>query len=161
MSTAKGQQKQLLIDPQDVYGAFQVCAIGILAAPVTVNQSKTYFNDPGRNTIFAWSTLILAGLISLTVQFYRSTPVICTHDNSGQPISPNPGKFPYNHAKCGLVCNLQYPKSPIRGGSANNIYIIPAPTVLSFNTAMLLSAACCIPTVLILVNMWLKVSTSI
>lgn len=45
----------------DIYGAFQFCAIGILAAPVTVRLSKTYFYDPGRNTIFLWAALILAG----------------------------------------------------------------------------------------------------
>jgi hypothetical protein len=45
----------------DVYGAFQLCSIGILAAPVTVRLSRTYFYDPGRNTIFLWTGLILAG----------------------------------------------------------------------------------------------------
>jgi len=45
----------------DIYGAFQACCIGILAAPITVKLSKTYFNDPGRNTIFLWTILILAG----------------------------------------------------------------------------------------------------
>jgi hypothetical protein len=50
----------------DVYGAFQLCAIGILAAPLTVRLSKTYFYDPGRNTIFLWTGLILAGKLCLT-----------------------------------------------------------------------------------------------
>jgi hypothetical protein len=45
----------------DVYGAFQLCAIGILAAPVTVRLSTTYFFDPGRNIIFLWTILVLAG----------------------------------------------------------------------------------------------------
>jgi hypothetical protein len=45
----------------DVYGAFQLCSIGILAAPVTVRLSRTYFFDPGRNIIFVWTILILAG----------------------------------------------------------------------------------------------------
>ena len=45
----------------DIYGAFQFCAIGILVAPVTVRLSRTYFYDPGRNTIFLWAGLILAG----------------------------------------------------------------------------------------------------
>lgn len=45
----------------DVYGAFQLCTIGILAAPVTVRWSKTYFYDPARNLIFLWTGLILAG----------------------------------------------------------------------------------------------------
>ena len=46
----------------DVYGAFQLCSIGILAAPVTVRLSRTYFFDPGRNIIFVWTLLILAGV---------------------------------------------------------------------------------------------------
>jgi hypothetical protein len=45
----------------DIYGAFQLCSIGILAAPVTVRLSQTYFYDPGRNNIFLWIGLILAG----------------------------------------------------------------------------------------------------
>lgn len=45
----------------DIYGAFQLCSIAILAAPVTVRLSTTYFNDPGRNTIFLWTIFILAG----------------------------------------------------------------------------------------------------
>lgn len=49
----------------DIFGAFQLCAIGILAAPVTVMLSKTYFNDPGRNTIFLWTFLLLIGVSHL------------------------------------------------------------------------------------------------
>ena len=45
----------------DVFGAFQLCAIGILAAPATVKLSSTYFNNPGRNFIFVWAILILTG----------------------------------------------------------------------------------------------------
>lgn len=45
----------------DVYGAFQLCSIAILVAPMTVRLSKTYFNARGRNTIFFWAGLILAG----------------------------------------------------------------------------------------------------
>ena len=45
----------------DIFGAFQLCSIGILAAPVTVMLSRTYFNDPGRNTIFLWAFLLLVG----------------------------------------------------------------------------------------------------
>lgn len=47
----------------DVFGAFQLCAIGVLAGPSTVKLSKTYFNTPGRNMIFAWTVLILAGIL--------------------------------------------------------------------------------------------------
>ena len=58
---------------------------------------------------------------------------------------------------CGLICNVNDPVSPLRGGSANNIYVIPAPTKFAFSTATLLAAACCIPAVLLLVAMWLQI----
>jgi hypothetical protein len=45
----------------DIFGAFQLCSLGILAAPATVKNSKTYFLDPGRNIIFLWTGLILSG----------------------------------------------------------------------------------------------------
>ena len=45
----------------DVFGAFQLCSIGVLTAPVTALLSRTYFNDPGRNIIFVWTGLVLAG----------------------------------------------------------------------------------------------------
>lgn len=50
----------------DIFGAFQLCSIGILVAPVTVSFSKTYFNDPGRNAIFLWAALLLAGKYSIS-----------------------------------------------------------------------------------------------
>lgn len=45
----------------DIYGAFQMCSLGMLAVPISLKMSKTYFNNPARNTIFAWSILVLAG----------------------------------------------------------------------------------------------------
>jgi hypothetical protein len=46
----------------DVYGAFQLCSIGILTGPTMVRLSTTYRDHtPGRNTIFLWTGLILAG----------------------------------------------------------------------------------------------------
>jgi hypothetical protein len=45
----------------DIFGSFEMLALGMLAAPITLKVSKTYFNDPARNTIFLWSALILAG----------------------------------------------------------------------------------------------------
>jgi hypothetical protein len=45
----------------DIYGAFQLCAIGILAVPVSAKLSNTYSNLPGRNTIFIWFALVLSG----------------------------------------------------------------------------------------------------
>jgi len=45
----------------DIYGAFQACSIGILASPLTVRLSRTYFSNRGRNAIFLWTALILTG----------------------------------------------------------------------------------------------------
>lgn len=45
----------------------------------------------------------------------------------------------------------------MRGGSANNIYVIPAPHTLTFGTATLLAAACCVHAVLCLISMWDRV----
>jgi hypothetical protein len=141
----------------DVYGAFQFCSIGILAAPVTVRLSRTYFNTPGRNIIFLWMGLILTGLVSLAIEFYRLNTVDCTHDDAGNPVSPDPSKFGYN-TTCNLTCSTDDgPFSPMRGGSANNIYVIPAPTLLTFGAATLISAACCVPAVLNMITMWNKV----
>ncbi|PQE32241.1 transferase family III protein [Rutstroemia sp. NJR-2017a WRK4] len=143
----------------DIFGAFQLCSIGILAAPVTVKLSKTYFETPGRNTIFLWTGLILAGLLSLAVEFFRVTTTPCPFDNQGNPISPRAGDFNYTNT-CGLVCSTdEGPFSPLRGGSANNIYVIPAPDAdkLTFDTVVLLAAACCIPAILSLVSMWMKI----
>jgi hypothetical protein len=54
-------KKNVAAVDMDVFGAFQLCAIGILAAPITVKLSRTYFNDPGRNAIFVWTILVLIG----------------------------------------------------------------------------------------------------
>ncbi|KAI6758752.1 hypothetical protein HG530_010992 [Fusarium avenaceum] len=143
----------------DIFGAFQLCAIGILAAPVTVMLSKTYFNDPGRNTIFLWTFLLLIGLLSMTIEFYRIETHPCTVNASGHPVSSNAADFQYIEGNnCNLICSVQDgPSSPMRGGSANNIYVIPAPHTLTFGTATLLAAACCIHAVLCLVSMWDRV----
>ncbi|KAI4593870.1 hypothetical protein KJ359_008913 [Pestalotiopsis sp. 9143b] len=145
----------------DLYGAFQLCSIGILAAPVTVKLSSTYFNDRGRNIIFAWTGLILAGLLSLTVEFYRTNSVPCSSDPFGNPlVNSRPGDFPYGNESftCGYQCSIGpgNPWSPMRAwdGSTNNIYVVPAPFVLTFGTATLLAAACCLPAILSLVTMW-------
>jgi hypothetical protein len=45
----------------------------------------------------------------------------------------------------------------MRGGSANNIYVIPAPDKFSFGMATLLAAACCVPAILSLISMWNKI----
>lgn len=139
----------------DVYGAFQLCSLGILAAPVTARLSRTYFYDPGRNIIFLWTGLILAGLLSLTVEFFRIQTSNCTHD--GKPLATNIGQFPYG-VTCGLVCSPdEGPFSPMRREAANNIYVIPAPDKLTFGAGTLLAAACCIPAILSLISMWNKI----
>ncbi|KAK3998101.1 hypothetical protein QBC44DRAFT_313878 [Cladorrhinum sp. PSN332] len=133
----------------DIYGAFQFCSIGILTAPATVRLSTTYFNNPGRNTIFAWATLLLMGLLALTVEFYRSEPVDCK-----DPIS----EFDYGNTTCGLRCSIDDgPHSPMRQGAADEIFVVPSPNILTFGTATLLSAACCIPAVLSMASMWDKI----
>ena len=46
----------------DIYGAFQLLAIGILTAPPSVRLSRTYWSQvQGRNVIFIWIILVLAG----------------------------------------------------------------------------------------------------
>ncbi|KAJ5946826.1 hypothetical protein N7454_003665 [Penicillium verhagenii] len=141
----------------DVYGAFQLCAIGILTAPATVKLSKTYFNSQGRNIIFLWTVLQLAGLLSLIVEFIRSTPTKCPSDDPATKIWADTRKFYYT-SNCGMVCTENDgPTSPLRQGSANNIYVIPAPHQLDFNTATLLAAACCIPAILSMASMWIRI----
>jgi hypothetical protein len=138
----------------DIYGAFQVCSIGILAAPVTVRLSKTYFNDPGRNIIFLWTAIVFAGLLSLTVEFFRTQSTQCLLD---VPISYQ--AFLNNGTiTCGLVCSIQDgPFSPMRRDSSNNIYVIPIPDALTFGTSTLLAAGCCIPAILSLFSTWNKI----
>ncbi|KAI0388867.1 hypothetical protein F5Y17DRAFT_171942 [Xylariaceae sp. FL0594] len=144
----------------DIYGAFQICSIGILAAPITVYNSKTYFNDPGRNIIFIWTGLLLTGMLSLTVEFFRIETKSCGFDDSGNPIDPfNAYVFPYNNADCNLTCtsNPGGPVSPIRQGAANEIYVIPAPQRLTFSVVTLLAAGSSIPPILTLLFTWEKI----
>jgi hypothetical protein len=128
----------------DVFGAFQFCSIAILAAPLTVRLSRTYFYDPGRNIIFLWTILILAGLIALCVEFYRATPLDCHLDKYGHAVSRE--NFPWGNAQCNFTCSeTEGPFSPIRGGAASEIFVVPVPSRLTFNAAMLLAAGFCIP----------------
>jgi hypothetical protein len=140
----------------DIYGSFQLCALGILAAPLTARISRTYFNNPGRNLIFLWFGLILGGLLSLTVEFLRTKTHDCTHTDLGVPLS-HISEWNYGDT-CNLTCSEEAgPLSPMRQDAANNIYVIPAPTVFSLGTATLLSAACCIPPILSMASMWNKI----
>lgn len=143
----------------DVYGAFQLCSIGILTAPATVKLSKTYFNNPGRNMIFLWTGLLLAGLLSLTVEFIRIESTSCPIDDPATiEWAAKNHTFPYSSSpSCGMVCGDNGPFSPLRQGAADNIYVIPVPHALTFNTATLISAACCVPAILSLVSTWIKI----
>jgi hypothetical protein len=128
----------------DVFGAFQFCSIAVLAAPLTVRLSRTYFYDPGRNIIFLWTILILAGLIALCVEFYRATPLDCRLDKYGHAVSRE--NFPWGTVQCNFTCSEnEGPFSPIRGGAASEIFVVPVPNKLTFNAAMLLAAGFCIP----------------
>lgn len=93
----------------------------------------------------------------MTVEFFRIKLFTCTQDNFGNSITSDAGEFGYN-TTCGLTCSVgQGPYSPVRGGSANNIYVIPAPDKLTVDMATLLAAACCIPAILSLISMWNKI----
>lgn len=93
----------------------------------------------------------------MTVEFFRITPTPCAFDDDHNPVSTNPKYFNYG-ASCGLQCTVDNgPVSPLRGGSVNNIYVIPAPDKLSFDTVTILAAACSIPAILSLVSMWNKI----
>ncbi|KAI0429039.1 hypothetical protein F5Y09DRAFT_270362 [Xylaria sp. FL1042] len=138
----------------DIYGAFQICSIGILAAPITVYNSKTYFNDPGRNIIFLWTGLLLAGMLSLTVEFFRTEPHPCSFDGMGMPID-----LSILTGACNPSCIYGEggPYSPIRRDPTNEPAVIPVPQRLSFSAVTLLAAGSSIPPVLTLIFTWEKI----
>ncbi|KAL6863503.1 hypothetical protein J3F83DRAFT_191031 [Trichoderma novae-zelandiae] len=139
----------------DIYGAFQLCSIAVLVVPVTVSLSETYRNTPGRNTIFLWAGLILAGLLSLSIEFYRAQTFPCSQDGQGNPVPNDSSKFPYGASTaCGLICSeTEGPFSPMRNGASSDIYVVPAPSTLTFGTATLLAAACCVHTAVWMASM--------
>jgi hypothetical protein len=99
------------------------------------------------------------GLVSLSVEFHRGTPVPCRYDDSGNPISPIVGMFPYGNATCGLTCSVDNgPYSPIRSGSTNNIYVVPAPSTLTSHSAILLAVASCGPAIIMIFVMFNGIS---
>ncbi|KAJ4855998.1 hypothetical protein T069G_09366 [Trichoderma breve] len=131
----------------DVYGAFQMCAIGTLVVPLMIKLSRSheYSTYIGRRIMFMWAGLVLTGLVCLAIEFFRAQTFPC-HKN---------GHFPYGeNTTCELVCSENDgPFSPIRIGSANNIYVVPAPRTLTFGAATLVAAGCCIHTVIWMVVM--------
>lgn len=97
------------------------------------------------------------GLLALCVEFYRVTSTACSSDDDGIPFH-SAADFPYENATCNLKCSeSEGPRSPMRGGSAADVYVIPVPRILSFNAAMLLSAGFCIPAILSLIFTWDKI----
>ncbi|OAX81082.1 hypothetical protein ACJ72_04575 [Emergomyces africanus] len=103
------------------------------------------------------AALNLHGLLSLTVEFFRIQPMFCPFDDAGNAISPDARSFKYN-TNCGLICSeKEGPFSPMRDGAASNIYVIPAPDKITFGTATLMAAACCVPAILSLISMWNKI----
>jgi hypothetical protein len=163
----------------DIYGALQICTIGIIAAPITIKLFPTYVHNLGKTTICMWAGLVLAGkwhvafivklnhylrlklggLSSLTLEFFRVNTSDCMYDDSGKPISLQAREFPYGNATCGLICSIdQGPYSPIRSGSANNIYVIPAPDIITFDRAMLIAPVCSIPAMYLLIHVWSRVN---
>lgn len=95
------------------------------------------------------------GLLSLAVEFFRTKSQICKSSSGGLISLVD---FNYGTTNCSLVCTEELgPFSPMRTDAANNIYVIPAPTLLTFGTATLLCAACCIPAILTLISMWNKI----
>jgi hypothetical protein len=144
----------------DIFGAWQLCSIAIIAVPTTLRISGTYFKAAGRNLIFVWTILLISGLIALCVEFSRVTATDCNHDKAGLPTLSVAG-FPYGNVQCGLVCSEEKgPFSDMRGGSAKNIYVIPVPSMLTFNAAMLIAAGVCIPAILSLIFTWDKILES-
>ena len=124
---------------------------------IHIAKITTYFYDAGRNIIFLWTMLLIASLIALCVEFSRVTATDCSHTDAGLP-SLTVAKFPYGETTCGLVCSEDDgPFSPMRGGAAKNIYVIPVPSKLSFNAAMLIAAGVCIPAILSLIFTWHKI----
>ena len=95
------------------------------------------------------------GLLSITVELFRVETSRCTQDNAGNPISSDVSKFPYESANCSLRCSVEKgPFSPIRLGATNEIFVIPAPTKLTFGAVTLLAAACCIPAIISILYFW-------
>ncbi|KAF8314496.1 hypothetical protein DL93DRAFT_2058076, partial [Clavulina sp. PMI_390] len=146
----------------DIFGTFQLCAIGVLCVPITVRYSRTYFESKGRNMVFMWTVLNLAGLLGLIVAFYRATPEPCL-DSSGQNVTLANFWGLQQADPQGVCQTTRWPQgcvvtTPIRKDPSNPSQWVPAPHHgMTLNTATLLCAACCIPAVLSLLSVWQKV----
>ncbi|KAI8933745.1 hypothetical protein NX059_009459 [Plenodomus lindquistii] len=98
------------------------------------------------------------GLIGICVEFYRVTPTECSSDLNNGTLHFDVAHFPYGNVQCDMKCSEKDgPFSPMRGGAAGNVNIVPVPRVLTFNAGMLLAAGFCIPAILSLVFTWDKI----
>jgi hypothetical protein len=98
-----------------------------------------------------------SGLIALAVEFFRADAKSCTDENTGRQLFHD-DDFPYGKTTCGLICSVEEgPFSPLRRGSAENIYVVPNPNLFPFGAATLVATACCIPGTLYLVWTWTKI----
>ncbi|KAJ8113590.1 hypothetical protein OPT61_g4312 [Boeremia exigua] len=128
----------------DILGAFQICSIGALASSVSLSPMRELVGM-GRYFRLFLNGIMMAGLLSLAIEFFRASSVHCTHDDYGNLLSSNPQEFPYNRAACALTCSTDFgPYSVIRTGTASDINVVPAPRKLSFSAGILISVACCI-----------------
>ena len=142
-----------------------VIAVATLATPSTLRFSRTYFNTPGRNIVFLCALLKLAGpclplvmdstsyfhagLVSLSVAFFRAKTRTCIgenyqtiHDGSGDP------------GLCWLHC-AAFPDTPIRGGSNSWMQLGFAPrTGVTLNIGIILSIAFSLLAFSSILTMW-------
>ena len=109
--------------------------------------------------IITYSHSPVKGLLSLIVEFCRIKTHPCPYDNTGQPTSIDPRVFNYTSPpNCSITCSTNLgPFSPIRQGAANNMFLVPAPDRITFGMGALFSAGCCIPPVIYLVYIWIKI----
>ncbi|KAI1422361.1 hypothetical protein F5Y12DRAFT_763192 [Xylaria sp. FL1777] len=135
----------------DIYGAFQLCSIAILTAPVILSFSRRT-----GNFISVWTFLLLIGMLSLTVEFFRTQVHTCVPDGSDNPIdSYNLWGLPYRNTECDRHCGVSdgVPYSPIRQEEAS-IYVIPQSMTLGFRTVAILAAGTTLVPVIVLILAW-------
>jgi hypothetical protein len=98
---------------------------------------------------------VTLGLFAIAVEFFRASPVYCTHDDDGRALSTNVKNFPYEHAACGLLCATGVePVSAIRRGTAKEVFVIPVPNKLRFGAGIVISFGCCIYATIRLSPLW-------
>lgn len=124
----------------DLFGALQICATGVLAAPATIRYSRTYFNTPGRDMYFVWTALNLGGLIAVVVALFRAETVPCQEAN-GHYISPH--DYVRFNTTCSASCNGLHFNSPLRAGQ-DVVATLPPNLGMTINTACLIGSACCV-----------------